>query len=143
MFVIVFSCKKPLQTTSYYETNYATGITQQRQGLAIKQGKENYPIDVFFKPDKPSFEVETIEAVSISQEEANSYKEKLVKGRMVQRGQTADEKKILIAALIEKAQNLGAACLFDINYQYYTSTSVSGYIISGIAGKYSLNNIKK
>jgi hypothetical protein len=139
---VVISCKKPLQTTSYYDTNYATGVTSEHHGLAIRSGKENYPIDVFFKPDKPSFEVESIESVTLTEEEANSYKEKLVKGRMVQRGKTADEKKILVAALVEKAQNLGATCLYDINYQYYTTTKVSGFVITGIAGRYALTNIK-
>ena len=140
---IVFSCKKPLQTSSYYETNYATGQTTQRNGIALPQMKEKYPMDVFFKPEKPTFDVEPIQEISISQEELNGLKEKNVKDRMVQRGKNADEKKILIAALIEKAESLGASCLFDVNYQYYTTTRVSGYIISGMAGKYSLKNVKQ
>lgn len=142
LLILFSSCKKPLQTSSYYETNYATGQTVQRNGIALPQIKEKYPIDVFFKPEKPSFEVEVIEEVKLSQEDLNDYKEKIVKGRMVQRGKTADEKKILIAALIEKAENLGASCLYEVNYQYYTTEKVSGYIISGIAGKYSLKNVK-
>ncbi len=139
---LIIACKKPLQTSSYYETNYATGQTTQRNGIALPQGKENYPIDVFFKPDKPSFEVELIQEIKLSQEDLNSFKEKIVKGRMVQRGKNADEKKLLIAALVEKAENLGASCLYDVTYQYYTTTSISGYIISGLAGKYSLSNVK-
>lgn len=140
--LVLFCCKKPLQTSSYYETNYATGQTTQRNGVALQEIKEKYNIDVFFKPEKPSFDVEAIENISLSQEEYNTIKEKFVKDRMVQRGKTADEKKLLIAALIEKAENLGASCLYDVNYQYYTSTSVSGYNITGIAGKYSLKNVK-
>jgi hypothetical protein len=136
------SCQKPPQTSSYYETNYATGQTVQRNGIALPQGKENYPIDVFFKPDKPIYDVEPLEEVSLSHEEVNSFKEKIVKDRMVQRGKNVDEKKILIAALIEKAENIGASCLYDVNYQYYTTTSVSGYKISGMAGRYSLKNVK-
>lgn len=139
---LIWSCQKPLQTSSYYETNYATGQTTQRNGIALPQGKENYPIDVFFKPDKPSFEVEPIQEVNLSQEELNSFKEKTVKGRMVQRGKTADEKKLLIAALIAKAEELGASCLYDVSYQYYTSTTVSGYVVSGMAGRYSMKNLK-
>lgn len=142
LLLFIFSCKKPLQTSSYYETNYATGQTTQRNGIALPEIKEKYPIDVFFKPEKPTFEVEAIEIVSLSQEEFNTHKQKFVKDRMVQRGKTADEKKLLIAALIEKAENLGASCLYDVNYQYYTSTSVSGYNITGVAGKYSLKNVK-
>jgi hypothetical protein len=142
LFLMAFSCKKPLQTNSYYDTNYATGQTNQHTGLAINQIKENYPIDVFFKPEKPLYDVESIQMVSIGQEEVNAFKEKLVKGRMVQRGKNADEKKILVAALIEKAQALDASCLYDVNYQYYTTTKVSGFVISGMAGKYSLKNIK-
>jgi hypothetical protein len=142
IFALVFACKRPLKTSSYYETNYATGQTTQRNGIALPEIKEKYPIEVFFKPEKPSFEVEPIQEISLSQEEFNTIKEKLVKDRMVQRGKTADEKKLLIAALIEKAENLGASCLYDVNYQYYTTTTVSGYNISGIAGKYSLKNVK-
>jgi hypothetical protein len=139
---IIFSCKKPLQTSSYYETNYATGQTTQRNGIALPQIKEKYSIDVFFKPDKPSFEVEPIQEVSISEEDFDPKHLQIIKDRMVLRGQSADQKKVLIAALIEKAENLGASCLYEVNYKYYTSKTSSGYIISGMAGKYSLNNLK-
>ncbi len=141
-FAVIISCKKPLQTSSYYETNFATGQTAQRNGIALPQMKEKYPIDVFFKPEKPSFEVESIQEVSLNEEDFDPKSLQIVKDRMVLRGQSADQKKVLIAALIEKAENLGASCLYDVNYKYYTSKTSSGYTISGIAGKYSLNNLK-
>jgi hypothetical protein len=143
LLAMLVACKKPLQTSSYYETNFATGQTVQRTGLALPQKQANYPIDVFFKPNKPSFEIEYIEEISINFEEINTEKEALANGRMVQRGKTAEEKKLLIDALIQKAENLGASCLIDVNYQYFTSVTTSGYSISGIAGKYSLKNIQK
>ncbi len=139
---VLNACKKPLKTSSYYETNYATGQTTQRNGIALPEIKDKYSIDVYFKPEKPNFDVEQIEEISLSQEEFNNAKQNIVKGRMVQRGKTADEKKLLIAALIEKAENLGASCLYNVNYQYYTTASTSGYNITGIAGKYSLKNSK-
>lgn len=142
LLLIIFSCKKPLQSSSYYETNYATGQTTQRNGIALPQIKEKYSIDVFFKPEKPSFEVEAIQEISLSEEDFDPKHLQIVKDRMVLRGQSADQKKVLIAALIEKAENLGASCLYEVNYKYYTSKTSSGYIISGIAGKYSLNNMK-
>jgi hypothetical protein len=143
VFALIISCKKPLQTTSYYDTNYATGQTTERSGLALPQKKIKYAIDVFFKPEKPSFEVDQIQEISLNFEEANTSKENLVNGRMVERGKTADEKQLLIEALVAKAESLGASCLLEVNYQYYTSTTASGYIITGIAGKYSLKNIEK
>ncbi len=140
--LLVVSCKKPLQTNNYYETNYATGTTTPRSGIALNFKGEKFPIDVFFKPEKPEFEVEDIQEVSIGAEEYNGEKEKLVKGRMVQRGKSIEEKKILIALLVEKAEGLGASCLYNVNYQYYTDQTSSGYVVSGMAAKYKVAQSK-
>jgi hypothetical protein len=142
LLIASISCKQPLQSSSYYETNYATGQTTQRNGIALPQIKEKYAIDVYFKPEKPNFEVEAIQEVSISEEDFDAKHLQTINDRMVKRGQTADKKKILIAALIEKAENLGASCLYEVNYKYYTTKTSSGYTIIGMAGKYSLNNLK-
>jgi hypothetical protein len=135
-------CQKPLQTNSYYENSYATGTKTQHSGIAQPFMKDKYAIDVFVKPQKPEFEVVDIQEISFGSEALNGSKEQLVKGRMVQRGQNIEEKKQLIALLVQKAEELGATCLYNVNYQYYTDQRSSGYVISGMAARYSLHQNK-
>jgi hypothetical protein len=139
--ISVLSCKSLPQSNTYYETDYA-GNPVARSGLALPQANENYPIDVIFKPDKPKHQVIDIEEISIGNEQLNGSKEQIVQGRMVGRGQNADIKKILIANLIDHAVQLGAHCLYNVNYQYYTDQTSSGYILSGMAAKYDIQTKK-
>ncbi len=96
----------------------------------------NYPVDVFYEnqqPDRPFTEMEWLE---YREEVPLSENQQPKKGRMVKRGNNIEEKELLLARLTMQAKKLGADALVAVRYQYYTSTTVNGYSMRGLAVKY-------
>jgi uncharacterized protein YbjQ (UPF0145 family) len=58
---------------------------------------------------------------------------------MVYRGNDAQTKDLLTAQLVLKAQKVGADALINVQYRYFTSTTVEGYTMKGLAVKYRGN----
>ncbi len=138
--VIIFaiSCAKKPSGNSYYEKNYSKGNDQYRSGLELGRFKTKYPIDVFFGSDLPQVAIDTIQLISITEEEILDLKTKIVQNRITQTGKNINEKELILNQLIEKAIDLNANCLVKVNYKYFIGQDSQGYTVSGIAGHYSL-----
>lgn len=55
---------------------------------------------------------------------------------MAYRGNDAQTKDLLTAQLVIKAQKLGADALINVQYRYFTSATVEGYTLKGLAVQY-------
>ena len=106
-----------------------------RPNIPISTGTV-YPIDVFMENQSPDRPYSEIEWVSISQDDTLSAKQKADNTRMTARGNDAQTKELLTARLVLKAQKLGADAIMKVNYQYYTSATMEGYTMKGLAIKY-------
>ncbi len=106
-----------------------------RPNIPISTGTV-YPIDVFMEGQSPDRPFSEIEWVSISQDDTLSAIQKDPKNRMTARGNDAQTKELLTARLVLKAQKLGADAIMKVNYQYYTSATMEGYTMKGMAIKY-------
>jgi hypothetical protein len=96
----------------------------------------NYPVDVFYEhqqPDRPFTELEWLE---YKEEVPLADQQKPLKGRMVKRGNSVEQKEILLARLTMQAKKMGADALISVRYQYYSSATVNGYSMRGMAVKY-------
>ena len=106
-----------------------------RPAIPISTGP-NYPIDVFMSdqtPDRPYSEIQWVE---ISHEDTLDTRQKKESNRMVYRGNDAQAKDILTAQLVLKAQKVGADALINVQYRYFTSATVEGYTMKGLAVRY-------
>jgi hypothetical protein len=109
-----------------------------RPAIPISTGP-NYPIDVFMSdqtPDRPYSEIQWVE---ISRQDTLDARQKKESNRMVYRGNDAQTKDLLTAQLVLKAQKVGADALINVQYRYFTSTTVEGYTMKGLAVKYRGN----
>lgn len=136
--IILTSCAKKPTGNSYYEKNYSKGNDQYRSGLELGRLKTKYPIDVFFGNDTPQAAIDTIQTITITEEEIIDLKTKIVQNRITQTGKNINEKELILNQLIEKAMVLDANCLIKVNYKYFISQDSQGYTVSGIAGHYTL-----
>ena len=96
----------------------------------------NYPVDVFYEnqqPDRPFTELEWLE---YKEEFPLADQQQPLKGRMVKRGNNVEQKELLLARLTMQAKKLGADALIAVRYQYYSSATVNGYSMRGMAVKY-------
>ena len=106
-----------------------------RPAIPISTGPD-YPIDVFMNdqaPDRPYSEIQWVE---ISREDTLNARQKKEGNRMVGRGNDAQAKDLLTAQLVLKAQKIGADALINVQYRYFTSATVEGYSMKGLAVKY-------
>ncbi len=95
-----------------------------------------YPIDVFMNDEAPDRPYAELEWVEISRQDSLTTKQKSNSDRMLYRGNSADTKDLLTAQLVLKAQKLGADALMKVQYKYYTSATVEGYTMKGLAVQY-------
>ncbi|MFC5409994.1 hypothetical protein ACFPMF_11790 [Larkinella bovis] len=96
----------------------------------------NYPVDVFYEhqqPDRPFTELEWLE---YKEEVPLAEQQQPQKGRMVKRGNNVEQKELLLARLTMQAKKMGADALVAVRYQYYSSATVNGYSMRGLAVKY-------
>ena len=106
-----------------------------RPAIPISTGP-NYPIDVFMSdqaPDRPYSEIQWVE---ISREDTLSARQKKESNRMVFRGNDAQTKDLLTAQLVLKAQKVGADALIKVQYSYFTSATMEGFTMKGLAVRY-------
>lgn len=106
-----------------------------RPAIPISTGP-NYPIDVFMSdqaPDRPYSEIQWVE---ISRQDTLDARQKKESNRMVYRGNDAQTKDLLTAQLVLKAQKLGADALIKVQYSYFTSATVEGFTLKGLAVRY-------
>jgi uncharacterized protein YbjQ (UPF0145 family) len=55
---------------------------------------------------------------------------------MLKRGNDEQQKRDLLKQMVEKAQDLGASGLMNVNYKVFSTASTSGYILTGKAFRY-------
>lgn len=102
--------------------------------IPIPSKEVKYPIDVFYKDDKPPKSYDILERVSIK-EESPEFRG-TTNGRMLNRGNDEDQKRLLMAQLVLKAQNIGADALVNVNYRVMLGEKTTGYELWGIAVRY-------
>ncbi|MGA0557265.1 hypothetical protein ACO2Q8_11480 [Larkinella sp. VNQ87] len=97
----------------------------------------NYPVEVFYEnqqPDRPFTELEWLE---YKEEVPLANQQQPQKGgRMVKRGNNVEQKELMLARLTMQAKKIGADALIAVRYQYYSSATVNGYSMRGMAVKY-------
>ncbi|GAB3925331.1 hypothetical protein [Larkinella terrae] len=96
----------------------------------------HYPVDVFYEnqqPDRPFTELEWLE---YKEEFPLVDQQQPQKGRMVKRGNSIEQKELLLARLTMQAKKIGADAMVAVRYQYYTTATVNGYSMRGMAVKY-------
>ncbi len=95
-----------------------------------------YPVDVFYADQQPGRPYDDIKLLYINQEVPIQANQRRSDGRMMKRGNSMLEKDALLAKLTLQAQRLGATALLNVTYQYYTTATVNGYSMEGLAVKY-------
>ncbi len=97
----------------------------------------HYPVDVFYdnqRPERPYEELQPLE--SHRTESIASNPQRNIGGKTVGRGNTMQEKELLLAKLTMDAKKMGADALVKVHYQYFTSVDSSGYQMNAMAVRY-------
>lgn len=105
-------------------------------GIPIQLAKPNYPIDVFFENQVVDHPYTNLGVVKLDKEvPLNPQQTK--GGRMLYRGNDEEQKKALLDQLILQAIGKGAHAIVNVKYKYYTGKDYQGFIIEGMAVKYT------
>lgn len=97
----------------------------------------HYPVDVFYddqRPERPYQEIRPLE--SHRTESLASNPQRNISGKTVGRGNTLQEKELLLAKLTMDAKKMGADALINIRYQYFMTVDSTGYQMNAMAVKY-------
>lgn len=97
----------------------------------------HYPVDVFYenqRPERPYQEIQPLE--SHRTQSLASSPQRNIGGKTVGRGNTLQEKELLLAKMTMDAKKLGADALVNIRYQYFMTVDSTGYQMNGVAVKY-------
>ena len=105
-----------------------------RPAIPISTGPK-YPIDIFYENQNPGRLYDLVQEME-SRKELPLDKSQNADGRMLSRGNTMQDKELLLAKLSLEAQKAGADALVNVRYTYYTTKTVNGYLLSGQAVKY-------
>ncbi len=95
-----------------------------------------YPIDVFMENENPDRPYSEIREVEISSEDSLSREQLYGDKTTKYRGKSSQDKELLKAQLVLKAQKLGADAIIRVRYQYFASAKSEGFSIKGIAVRY-------
>lgn len=104
--------------------------------IVYLQNKPNYPVDVFYDNQRPDRPFATLQDLEIKGELPLNERQSGNK-RMLSRGNDMQQKELLLARLTLQAKRMGADALVFVRYTYYTSTTDNGYVMKGVAVKYS------
>ena len=97
----------------------------------------DYPVDVFFDNQRPEQTYVEIKALEYGEEKPLEERQQTHRsGRMLSRGIDMEQKEILLAKMTLEAKRLGADALIGIRYQYYTTATLNGWRLRGVAVKY-------
>ena len=105
-----------------------------RPAIPISMGLK-YPVDIFYENQNPGRLYDLVQEME-SRKELPLDKSQNADGRMLSRGNTMQDKELLLAKLSLEAQKAGADALVNVRYTYYTTKTVNGYLLSGQAVKY-------
>ncbi|MCY7359831.1 MAG: hypothetical protein LH609_20740 [Rudanella sp.] len=109
-----------------------------RPTIPISTGPK-YPIDIFYENQSPGRLYEVLQEME-SRKELPLDKSQNADGRMLSRGNTMQDKELLLARLSLEAQKAGADALVNVKYTYYTTKTMNGYLLTGQAVKYRAEN---
>ncbi|KAB7728657.1 hypothetical protein F5984_17625 [Rudanella paleaurantiibacter] len=109
-----------------------------RPAIPISTGPK-YPIDVFYENERPYRPYDVVQEME-SRQELPLDRRQNQDGRMLSRGNTMQDKELLLAKMTLEAQRAGADALINVKYTYYTTATVNGYLLSGQAVKYRPEN---
>ncbi|TAE23858.1 MAG: hypothetical protein EAZ91_21465 [Cytophagales bacterium] len=109
-----------------------------RPAIPISTGPK-YPIEIFYENDRPPRPYEVLQEME-SRRETPVATRQYEDGRMLERGNTMQDKELLLAKLSLDAQKAGADALVNVRYKYYTTKTMNGYLLSGQAVKYRAEN---
>ncbi|MBD2751803.1 hypothetical protein IC230_02790 [Spirosoma sp. BT704] len=111
------------------------GVTSCFRPVAYLQNKPNYPVDVFYENQRPERPFDPLQDLEIKGE-VPLMRRQWDNGRMLSRGNDAQQKELMLARLTIQAKKLGADALVAVRYTYYTSMTDNGYVMTGLAVKY-------
>ncbi|GAB3548186.1 hypothetical protein [Spirosoma fluminis] len=103
--------------------------------IVYLQNSPNYPVDVFYENQRPERPFEPIQDLETKGDVPLDQRQTANK-RMLSRGNDMQQKELLLARLTMEAKKLGADALVGVRYQYYTSMTTNGYLMTGLAVKY-------
>ncbi|WP_266368624.1 hypothetical protein [Tellurirhabdus rosea] len=97
----------------------------------------DYPVDVYYENQRPEQAYVELKELEYLEEKPLEERQKTTRsGRMLNRGIDMEQKEILLAKMTLEAKRLGADALVSIRYQYYTTVTMNGWRLRGVAVKY-------
>ncbi|MBO0947840.1 hypothetical protein [Fibrella forsythiae] len=106
-----------------------------RPAIPISTGPK-YPVDLFYADQSPGRTYDELKFLYITDEKPIEQNQRIKGGRMLGRGNTMLDKDALMGKLTLQAKRLGADALINVKYQYFTTATVNGYSLEGLAVKY-------
>lgn len=111
-----------------------------RPAIPISTGPK-YPVELFYADQRPGRPYDEIKFLYISDEVPLEANQRAARGqRMLGRGNTMLDKDVLMGKLTLQAKRLGADALVNVRYKYFTTATVNGYSMEGLAVKYRQEN---
>jgi uncharacterized protein YbjQ (UPF0145 family) len=107
--------------------------------IPVRLAKPSYAIDVFFDNQEVPKSYVAIGEVKVSQEVLLSKQQTTKQGRMINRGNNEEQKRALLDQLILQATSKGANAVAKVKYKYYTAIDYQGFMMEGVAIKYTLD----
>lgn len=106
-----------------------------RPAIPISTGPK-YPVELFYADQQPGRAYDELKFLYISDEKPIQQDQRIKGGRMLGRGNTMLDKDALMGKLTLQAKRLGADALINVKYQYFTTATVNGFSLEGLAVKY-------
>ncbi len=95
-----------------------------------------YPVDVFYDNQRPDRLYDEIKSLFIEKEAPLLANQKISHGRMMAKGNSMEDKDVLLAKLTLEAKKLGADALVHVRYKYFANATTNGYSMEGMAVRY-------
>lgn len=107
--------------------------------IVYLRNSPNYPVEVFYDNQRPERPFEPLQDLETKGEVPLADRQ-TANRRMLSRGNDMQQKELLLARLTMEAKKMGADALVDVRYKYYTSLTDNGYVMTGLAVKYKVEN---
>lgn len=108
--------------------------------IGFRSGMMNtkYPTDVFWDKEEPKRPYEVLGDVKMQKESYYAPEKKRKKQYYgdLPKGYSYDEKEVMIFFLSQKAKEMGADAIMNLNYQVFVSQTKYGYDLKAVAIKY-------
>ena len=111
------------------------GVTSCFRPAVYLQNKPHYSVDVFYENQRPERPFDPLQDLEIKSE-VELTRRQWGNERMLDRGNDAQQKELMLTRLTMQAKKIGADALVAVRYTYYTSIKENGYVMTGLAVKY-------